>query len=140
MKKQNYVPRGIRNNNPTNIRIGNQWLGERKNPTDPDFEQFDSMVYGCRAAFIILRRYINRYHRDCVTKIISSWAPETENKTKAYIDCVCSQMNVQPDQLLSFEDRAQMVALVDAMIRVECGQPVSESTLIMAYNIAVGHQ
>ena len=40
------IPRGIRNNNPLNIRIGNQWLGERPCPNDPSFEQFVSMECG----------------------------------------------------------------------------------------------
>jgi hypothetical protein len=42
------IPRGIRNNNPLNIRIGNTWLGERPEPTDHDFEEFVSMEYGLR--------------------------------------------------------------------------------------------
>ena len=32
------VPRGIRNNNPLNIRKGNNWQGERHPQTDPAFE------------------------------------------------------------------------------------------------------
>ena len=86
-KKQ---PRGIRNNNPLNIRIGNTWLGEVPNPTDSDFEQFVSVVYGLRAAFCILRRYIRRYHRDTIAKIICAWAPTNENNTALYISQVAS--------------------------------------------------
>ena len=48
-KRTTTIPRGIRNNNPLNIRIGNQWLGERANPNDPAFEQFVAMEYGIRA-------------------------------------------------------------------------------------------
>lgn len=61
IKKNVIIPRGIRNNNPLNIKIGNNWLGEVTDPTDPIFEQFVSMKYGLRAAFIILRRYIRVY-------------------------------------------------------------------------------
>ena len=39
------TPRGIRNNNPLNIRVGNNWQGERKPNTDGAFEQFTTMQY-----------------------------------------------------------------------------------------------
>lgn len=74
----NIRPRGLRNKNPLNIRIGNSWLGEVKDPTDPYFEQFTTMTYGLRAGFIILKRYIERYHRNTVRLIIRSWAPSSE--------------------------------------------------------------
>ena len=52
------LPRGIRNNNPLNIRKGNNWKGERPNQTDKEFEEFESMQMGLRAAFILLRNYM----------------------------------------------------------------------------------
>ena len=57
MKKQR-IPRGIRNNNPLNLRVGNNWKGEVSQPTDHTFEQFTEMKWGVRAAFIVLRNYI----------------------------------------------------------------------------------
>ena len=69
-KKTTIIPRGIRNNNPLNIRIGNQWLGERANPNDPAFEQFVAMEYGIRAGFVLLRRYIRHYKRTTVAAIV----------------------------------------------------------------------
>lgn len=45
------LPRGIRNNNPLNIKIGNDWKGEVPN-TDGTFEQFESMEYGLRAELL----------------------------------------------------------------------------------------
>ena len=46
--------RGVRNCNPLNIRIGNDWKGERPTNSDGVFEQFTDMHYGLRAAFILL--------------------------------------------------------------------------------------
>ena len=89
-------PRGIRNNNPLNIRIGNTWLGERPNPTDPAFEEFVTMEYGLRAAFIILRRYIRRYKKNTITSIVSTWAPASENDTLKYIDRVAALTKIDP--------------------------------------------
>ena len=127
------IPRGIRNNNPLNIRIGNVWLGEVPNPTDNEFEQFVSMFYGLRAGFILLRRYIRRYHLTTVPDIISRWAPGSENNTVKYIDTVCQLSSIAPDAQLDYGDEETLVNLVDAMILVECGQHVDRSTIIKAY-------
>jgi hypothetical protein len=127
------IPRGIRNCNPLNIRIGNVWLGEVPNPTDNEFEQFVSMFYGLRAGFILLRRYIRRYHLTTVPDIISRWAPGSENNTVKYIDTVCQLSGITPDAQLDYGDEETLVNLVDAMILVECGQHVDRSTIIKAY-------
>lgn len=133
MAKAKIIPRGIRNCNPLNIRIGNTWLGERPNPDDNEFEQFVSMVYGLRAGFVILRRYIRRYHLDNVRLIISRWAPRSENDTTAYVDVVCRVSGILPEQSIDFADEDTMTALVDAMVFVECGQHVPMATIIEAY-------
>lgn len=130
------VPRGIRNNNPLNICIGNTWLGEVDDPTDPRFEQFVSMEYGLRAAFIILRRYIRRYHKNTVASIISTWAPEIENQTLRYIDVVCELTKLAPDTPIKYEDQETMVSLVSAMIQVECGCSVPEAKIRRGYELA----
>ena len=127
------IPRGIRNNNPLNIRVGNVWLGEVPNPTDNEFEQFVSMFYGLRAGFILLRRYIRRYHFTTVPDIISRWAPGSENNTVKYIDTVCQLSGIAPDAQIKYEDEETLVNLVDAMILVECGQHVDRATIIKAY-------
>ncbi len=129
-------PRGIRNNNPLNIRIGNSWLGEVPNPTDSDFEQFVSVVYGLRAAFCILRRYIRRYHRDTISKIINAWAPSNENNTALYISKVAERVGIDPDTPIRYEDTETMYSLVQAMAMQECGQRVSEDSIEKAYKIA----
>lgn len=129
-------PRGIRNNNPLNIRIGNTWLGERPNPTDPAFEEFVTMEYGLRAAFLILRRYIRRYKKNTITSIVSTWAPASENNTLKYIDRVAQMTHLSPDDPIDYYDRDTMCKLVAAMAQVECGQPIDEAKIIRAYDMA----
>lgn len=136
MANSRIIPRGIRNNNPLNIRIGNVWLGEVSEPTDPDFEQFISMVYGVRAGFVLIRRYIRHYHRTTIPQVIAAWAPSNENNTTAYIDKVCQVSGIERDVQLKFEDEDQMVALVDAMILVECGQHIQEKIIRDGYKFA----
>ena len=136
MVAKKIVPRGIRNNNPTNIRIGNTWLGEVVFPSETEFEQFVSIEYGLRAAFIILRRYIRRYKRNTVERIISSWAPSNENNTQAYIRKVCEVTGLDPNAEILFEDKDTMVKLVDAMCLVECGQHVPMDKISKGYDMA----
>lgn len=130
------IPRGIRNNNPLNIRIGNTWLGERANPIDQEFEEFVTMEYGLRAAFLILRRYIRRYNKNTVTSIVSTWAPHSENNTLRYIDTVCARTGLKPDEQIRYEDSTTMCKLVDAMAFVECGQPILMKYIEKAYLMA----
>lgn len=130
------LPRGIRNNNPLNIRVGNVWQGEVKKPTDGAFEQFISMKWGVRAAFVILRRYIKRYGHNTIRSIVSTWAPSNENNTNAYVDFVAKRTNINPDKPISFDDKQTMVAIVSAMIRQENGQGIDELIIQDAYEMA----
>lgn len=130
------LPRGIRNNNPLNIRIGNRWIGEVLHPTDSEFEQFVSLHYGLRAGFVLLRRYIVRYKLNTVRLIISRWAPSTENKTEDIIGRVSKFMAIGPDDVLSYENKSQMCDLVQGMCLVECGQLICMSEIRYGYELA----
>ena len=83
-------PRGLRNNNPLNIRqTRTQWQGMAKEQTDPEFVTFKSMAYGYRAAWRTLHTYFYRFVTEKkpfnVRNILHRWAPPTENDTEAYI-------------------------------------------------------
>ena len=134
------LPRGIRNNNPLNIRKGNNWKGEVCSSTDGKFEQFVSMQWGIRAGFKILKNYMTGYGGRVkaltnVHDIIHRWAPPSENNCRAYIDSVCRFSGLHEFERLQFSDRNKMLALVDGMIRVECGQPVSLDIIASAYDL-----
>lgn len=136
-QRRNVVePRGIRNCNPLNIRIGNTWMGERPNPDDNEFEQFVNMECGIRAGFLILRRYIRRYRLNTIRLIVSRWAPSKENQTESYIQSVATQMNLDADAEIRYEDNGTMCKLVDAMILVECGQHVPMDKIEKGYALA----
>ena len=134
--KPRAVPRGIRNNNPLNIRIGNVWLGEVQNPTDQDFEQFVHIKYGLRAGFVLMRRYINHYHRNTVPMILAAWAPFSENNTLKYIDYVCQHAHITNTSTIKFEDKETMLMLVKAMCKYECGSDIDIRTISEAYDMA----
>lgn len=124
-KKEKSLPRGIRNNNPLNIRIGDSvWIGEKVPNTDGTFEQFVSMPYGIRAALKIIYKYMTKYNLKTIEKIISRWAPRTENKTQSYIKYVAERMDKDPNEELYFT-YTDMRELVLAMAKIECGIEIS---------------
>lgn len=116
-------PRGLRNNNPLNIRKGNSlWQGVCKEGNDSEFLQFVSRAWGYRAAFVLLRTYISR-HGVCTPRgIIERWAPAADgNQPDEYLNRVLLLTGLKANEKLDSTNRQQMTALVEAMSRVENG-------------------
>ena len=134
------MPRGIRNCNPLNIRKGAKWKGLRTVQTDPTFCQFKSMVWGIRAAFRLMRNHITgfggtRQRCDTVEKLISVWAPDTENDTKAYIAHVCKWADCAPYCNIGPNDDDLIIRIARAMAKVECGQWLDVQLFNDAYEL-----
>ena len=96
------TPRGIRNNNPLNIRrSGDKWQGLQDLQEDREFCQFSEMKYGWRAAFRLLcHTYYGKYKLRTIRDIIFRWAPPKENNTTAYIRHVSDYTGIWPDKVL----------------------------------------
>ena len=94
------IPRGIRNNNPLNIRRSkDKWKGMRAVQSDAQFCQFESLEWGWRAAFWLLTRtYYHKYRLFTIRSIVQKWAPAIENNTKAYIANVSRLTGIGPDE------------------------------------------
>ena len=129
MAKLKSNTRGIRNNNPLNIRKGNSWKGERHPQSDPAFEEFETVEMGIRAAIILAYNYITGRAASCrgqrmatVTQFITKWAPPSENNTQAYISRVCQRATLTPHESLYPIRKNQLLRLLWAMAEVECGQ------------------
>ena len=92
MAVQIMLPRGIRNNNPLNIRLNpdNRWQGRvpPKLNSDNAFEQFQDPIMGLRAAAVLLIAHYDRKHLDTIRKLVGVWAPPNENDTETYARCV----------------------------------------------------
>lgn len=86
--------RGIRNNNPANIRHGCNWKGLIRQQKDREFCQFVTMTWGVRALLVTLRTYVVKHHLHTVREIITRWAPPSDgNNTEAYIKFVEKEIN-----------------------------------------------
>lgn len=134
-------PRGLRNNNPLNIRYvaKNRWQGKvlAAYKKDDEFEEFVTMYWGYRAAFILIFNYMNKYGRKTINDIISTWAPAHDgNATGWYIEEVAERIGIPSDQQLSFTDGKTMMQLVQEMTRVECGRFIELPPIAHGYYLA----
>ena len=127
--------RGIRNNNPLNIRrSATHWQGAREEQKDKAFVQFKSMAYGYRAAWKILQSYYERFCNEgrpfTVRNIIGRWAPPAENDTEAYIVSVLKLGGLGGKEKLlppsNPSGYGRLSRLLTAMTCIECGIPYAE--------------
>lgn len=131
------MTRGIRNNNPGNIRHGSsQWLGMSPTQTDTEFVQFDDPVYGIRALAKLLKNYQSRYRLNTVRALISRWAPPNENDTDSYVKHVARVAGVHPDSVISVTDYIRPIT--EAIIKHENNGllPYSEDQITKALSLA----
>ena len=135
MGKDN-LPRGYRNANPGNIRInGDLFQGEIRPSKDKSFKQFETMAYGYRAIFRLLRNYYNNYHLDTIRNMITRWSPPKENHTEKYIQFVSGYSGIPADDPININDREQMIRIVAGMSRIENGREADMSDVIAGWNL-----
>lgn len=84
-----------------------------------EFQSFPTPEAGVSAMAAQIRRYELRDHLDTVEKIISKYAPPSENNTPAYIKDVAQRMGIVPTQTLNPNDRSELARLLAAMIAHE---------------------
>lgn len=117
------LPRGIRNNNPGNLRDSNdKWQGLAAIDTDTAFSVFESPVWGIRALAVTLTSYQDKHKLRSIRGIINRWAPPKENNTTAYVNSVANACHVAADETIDVHQYEIMAPLVEAIIRHENGQ------------------
>lgn len=130
------MSRGLRNNNPGNIRKSpTKWQGEKSPSTDKDFKQFTTMAYGYRAMIKLLQNYSKLYRCKTIRQMISRYAPASENNTAAYINAVCQSSNLSPDAIVPVDNPVVMCVVVGAMSRVENGVPANMADVRAGWNL-----
>ena len=132
------MTRGIRNNNPLNIRRGtSRWVGRREIVTDKEFEEFTTMAFGYRAAWKLMDTYRLRLRQAgksyTLENIIHRWAPpEDGNDTQEYLRTVIRLLDYkvagrQPlPSPASKEGHRVFTRILMAMTCVECGIKLDE--------------
>lgn len=140
-KQGGAVPRGIRNNNPFNLRPlpqGRMWSGQ-SGVDDGNYCTFVDAPAGLRAGFKNLMNQQKLHQLVTVRQIITKYAPSTENNTAAYIAAVSNEIGVDPDDVLDLVNSTnQLRAFGRAVIFHENGvQPYSDQQLGVAVRLAL---
>ena len=134
------TPRGVRGNNPGNIRWGQPWQGlvPEAQRTDKDFCQFIAPAWGIRALCRTLITYQDNYGLNTVQGIIERWAPPGDNNnTPAYIEAVASDMGIGSQVQLNTHSYADLLPLAKGIIHHENGeQPYDAITLDKGLQLA----
>lgn len=137
--------RGIRNNNPANIRRGCNWKGLIRQQKDREFCQFVTMTWGVRALLVTLRTYVVKHHLHTVREIITRWAPPSDgNNTEKYIEFVEKAVRdidtpiILTLQAMDFKPEFQhseciLYLIAKAMCKVESGYNLSYETYVCAF-------
>ena len=117
------------NRNPLNIRYSKSVKWQKQTGMFKGFVRFESFQWGYRAAVKILRSYHLRGIRS-IGAIIGTWAPSSENDTKAYTKTVLDYLNgvwaIEPPEYcaktqINLKDREEVINLLMAMTKVEMG-------------------
>jgi hypothetical protein len=126
------LPRGIRNNNPGNLRTGDSWQGMVG--SDPQsFIIFANVCWGIRALGTDLTSKINR-GLDTIAKIFPVYAPATDNNNvSAYINAVSNSTGLGADEQLG-TDPQTLADLIRAIADHENGN----SSMITDQDISDG--
>ncbi|WP_321331538.1 structural protein P5 [uncultured Bacteroides sp.] len=130
------MSRGLRNCNPGNIRINKtKWKGEVTPSQDKSFKQFSSMPFGYRSMLKLLQNYSKLYQCDTIRKMISRWAPNSENDTEEYIKTVCGLTGIHEDTVVDVSDKDSMCRIASAMSRVENAVPAIMSDIKAGWDL-----
>ena len=134
--KEKKLPRGLRNNNPGNIRKSKTiYLGELQPSQDESFKQFQSIDYGYRAMFVLIEHYYRKRGLKTIRQIISRYAPASENNTEGYIQQVASICFRSADEEIDITNKDEMILIVSAMSRVENGRVANVDDVLRGWNL-----
>lgn len=139
--------RGIRNNNPANIRRGCNWKGLTEKQTDREFCQFVTMTWGVRALLVTLRTYVVKHKLHTIPQIIERWAPPQDgNATNRYIEFIEKAIKevdapiMLTLQAIDFMPRYQhseciLYLMAKAMCKMESGYDLNYGTYLSAIHL-----
>lgn len=130
------MTRGMRNNNPLNIRKNNtKWQGLAEEQKDKAFFTFIAPEWGYRAALRTLQNY-NRVHGlTTIKQWIERWAPPCENPTDNYVDFVCDKVCMPENASPRVTNKTIMCSIVAAMSHFENGVPANMDDILKGWDL-----
>ncbi|MGY6030657.1 transglycosylase SLT domain-containing protein [Phytobacter sp. AG2a] len=125
----------VRNNNPLNIRTGNNaWAGKGAD-NGSGFENFDTADHGFRAGIKLIKNHISNGD-NTLSSLIRTWAPASDNNNPAqYAQAVSRDTGIPVDAQLNPNDRQQITSVARAMAKQEgYNSPVSDNQINRAWD------
>lgn len=128
--------RGLRNNNPGNIRKNNiRYEGEVFPSQDAHFKQFVDMTHGYRAMFVILYTYQKKYGLMNLEQFVMRYAPPSENNSNQYVKNVSKWSGHSSRAHLNTRTKSDMMPLVAAMSKMENGVEADSVALLKGWEL-----
>ncbi|MEE1121839.1 MAG: hypothetical protein UHT92_09200 [Prevotella sp.] len=131
------IPRGIRNNNPANIKYApqNKWQGQAK--PNQGFCTFITPIYGLRAAYRLIGSYYTRHNLRTVAQIISRWSPDGKTIEDNYAWYVARGCGILSDEEIDIGNEDFMVKFMKGIVKFENTQnPYDDKTYRKAYRLS----
>lgn len=115
------LPRGIRNNNPGNLKYSpaNNWQGQT-GKDNGGFCIFSAPNFGLRAVGVLLRTYINAGY-NTIGKIFPRYSPDANGVSGAYAAAVSKASGIPTTKVLSASDTASIAKIIWALVPFENG-------------------
>lgn len=144
----NSYPRGVRNNNPGNIKFeyANDWRGkipEAQNTEElditgkPKFEQYVSWMYGVRAMIYLLKNSYLPGPRNTIKKVLQEWAPDYSSY---YLSFLVNKVGKGENEVISPNDETSIKKLVQAIARFENDRKTTVQEVITDIQYALARQ
>lgn len=130
--KSKGLPRGLRNNNPLNLKkTAINWQDEINNPADAVFESFRTLAAGLRAG---IRNAKGKWKKGKTTveALVHVWAPPSENNTKAYVAAVAKSAGIAATARFEWTNTAVVARIIHAMCIHENG-PIASQYLPLSF-------
>lgn len=119
------MPPGLRRNNPGNLRpLGARDKWEGQISVQNNFSVFIDVSWGIRAMATNIVGLIIKYKVDTIRKLITKYAPPSENNTAHYIKVVAQQTGLNADKRI-IQHPGILKNIMRAMINMEIGPSYS---------------
>lgn len=135
------MSRGLKNNNPGNIRLSStKYSGETEPSADKEFKQFETAAWGYRALFVLLHTYDVRHGLRCIEDMIRRYAPPSENDTERYVSFVSYRSGIPRRQIIDTSSETDMKPIATAISRMENGVEAETEQIDEGWELFLKHK
>lgn len=125
--------RGLRNNNPCNLKSSKNTKWDGQIGSDGKFIIFESPEYGIRACAKNLKNYQHNNGLDTLRSMVYRMGPPHENDTKKYVRNLSNIVGVSPDEKINV--LKHLPEIIKGIIFLENGKMPYPEKMFIGYTI-----